>query len=398
MAPAKKSKQSVPSPAGPLTTRSRAAAGNPRPDGLVNPHRKGTKASAAWEDAHPIPAAPAEPTAPDQPTLTPPAQANPAASIDQDLQGIVTRLKAIDDYTTDKWEGLDSLLDTKIEILAAAIASRLQPVIGPAAPGPSAAAQASWPAMPTLNANDNTPSNLTSQWNWIEDSVLTSIIDLKFDPINLHKLSPPEDVTHFNLSLEATAYGGFLVSKDGSVTAITGPAKLDKSLPTFAHWLSAFSVYASIRASYDRTGEMGPALFMFIREMNHYQLSFPWPQVLRYFLETFREYEKKSASVWREPFYRAYAKHMHHNTAPSTSAGASTARCKSPPTKSSGFGSTSLHKDSPRKRYSAEERAQQICQLYNLEDKGCTEPCQGGRRHVCQIKGCGKHHPVYEHK
>jgi len=101
---------------------------------------------------------------------------------------------------------------------------------------------------------------------------------------------PPKDTTLFNLNLEAAAYGGLLIITDGSVSSITATSKLDNPLPSFAHWFSAFSVYASIRTAFDITGTMGPALFLFMREMNHYQLNFPWPQVLHYFFETFRQY------------------------------------------------------------------------------------------------------------
>ena len=379
MAAAKKSKQT-----NARATQSRAtAASDPRSDGLVNPHRKGSKVWSTWEEANPLPVAPAPPITPEP-------------RLDVDLQQIATRLRAIDDYSTDKWEGLDGLLDNKIEILATAIANRLQPLIAPA---PLASMQPAMPAMPTTNTNGNPPESVRSQWNWVDDSVMTSITDLKFDPVNLHKLSPLEDVTHFNLNLEAAGYGGFIVAKDGLVTAITGTAKLDRSLPTFSHWFSAFSVYASIRSAFDHTGQLGPALFMFIHEMNHYQLNFPWPQVLCYFLETFREYEGKPASVWREPFYRAFAKHLHHHVAPMNPTVSGTNRShKSPPVKRVAPNNLSSNKDSPKKRYSPEERAQQICQLYNLEDKGCKEPCPGGRRHVCLVKECSKRHPLYEHK
>src|SRR5277367_4845858 len=137
MAPAKKSKQ----------TR----ASDPRSDGLVNPHRKGSKVWSAWEEANPLPVASAPPVAP-APPITP--EPRP----DVDLQQIATRLRAIDDYSTDKWEGLDGLLDNKIEILATAIANRLQPLIVPA-PLPSTL-QPAMPAMPTTNTNGNPPDSV----------------------------------------------------------------------------------------------------------------------------------------------------------------------------------------------------------------------------------------------
>src|SRR5271154_109727 len=99
MAAAKKSKQT-----NARATQSRAAAvSDPRLDGLVNPHRKGSKVWSTWEEANPLPIAPAPPVTPEP-------------RLNVDLQQVATRLRAIDDYSTDKWEGLDGLLDNKIEI------------------------------------------------------------------------------------------------------------------------------------------------------------------------------------------------------------------------------------------------------------------------------------------
>jgi len=175
-------------------------------------------------------------------------------------------------------------------------------------------------------------------------------------------------------------------------------SKLDKSLPTYAHWSSAFSVYASIRTSYDPTGTLGPALFMFMREMNHLQLNFPWPKVLRYFFEFFRDRQNKPAGQWVEPHIRAHTKFLHHNDAPVIVPRPSSERVrKSSPSKPStthGNGNG----ESGRKRYTVDEKALQICQAYNLEDKRCQPTCPWGRRHVCLISGCEKHHPQFEHK
>ena len=250
--------------------------------------------------------------------------------------------------------------------------------------------------LPTTNLNGNSPQNLTAQWNWVEKSVLTAIADLEFDVTNLYKLTPPEDAIFFNLNLEAATYGGLLIGTDGSVSSITAMSKLEKTLPSFAHWFSAFSVYASIRTAFDKTGTMGPALFLFMREMNHHQLNFPWNQVLCYFFETFRQYQRLPAPVWSEPYIKAYTKHLHHNTAPavtSTPVTTTNQSHRSPLSKS-----TPQTGSSPAKRrYTAEEKARQICQAYNLEDKGCKPVCPYGRRHVCMIKSCGKPHPQFEH-
>jgi len=393
MARAPKSKQTKAKSTPSLTTRSKAKASAATPDeATANPHRRNTRLWKEWEAINnPIPSS--EPAVGG--TIT---TSNPTVAA-QDLQNLTIRLKALDDYTTDKWESLDSLLDSKIELLATALANRLEPLVtNTANPGTTASqqpAQAVHPVLPTANLNGNSPLNLTAQWDWVEKSVLTTITDLEFDVTNLYKLTPPEDTILFNLNLEAATYGGLLIGTDGSVSSVTAMSKLDKTLPSFAHWLSAFSVYASIRTAYDKTGTMGSALFLFMREMNHYQLNFEWSKVLRYFFETFRRYQALPASMWTEPYIRAHAKHLNHNPAPTVPA-ASTAdqSHKSPSAKG-----TSQRGSSPaKKKYTAEEKAQQICQAYNLEDKRCKSVCPYGRRHVCIVKNCGKPHPQFEHK
>jgi hypothetical protein len=394
MARAPKSKQTTAKSTPSLTTRSKAKASATTPDETTaNPHRKNTKLWKEWEAINnPLPSS-------EPPAVGTTTASNPTVAV-QDLQNLTTRIKALDDYTTDKWESLDSLLDSKIELLATALANRLEPLIANTAnPGTTASqqpVQAVHPALPTANLNGNSPLNLTAQWDWVEKSVLTTITDLEFDVTNLYKLTPPEDAILFNLNLEAAAHGGLLIGTDGSISAVTAMSKLDKTLPSFTHWLSAFSVYASIRAAYDKTGTMGPALFLFMREINHYQLAFHWSQVLRYFLETFRRYQALPASAWSEPYFKAFAKHLRHTIAP-TASSTSTTTNRSHQSPSSKM--TSQRGSSPAKRkYTAEEKAQQICQAYNLEDKGCKPVCPYGHRHVCITKNCGKPHPQFEHK
>src|SRR5436190_11000734 len=112
---APKSKQSNAKATPPLATRSQATAPVPTIDKTTgNPHRKNTKLWKEWEAVNnPLP--PVEP-----------ATVNPTSS---DLQNLTTRLQALDDYTTDKWDNLDSLLDSKIELLATALANRFEPLI-----------------------------------------------------------------------------------------------------------------------------------------------------------------------------------------------------------------------------------------------------------------------------
>jgi len=387
---ASKSKQ--PPISTPLTTRGRARAMAV----ATNPHRKNSKAWREWETAN-NPTIMVEPTAPTAgPSLTDVPESSESTS--KALQDIATRLRALDDYATDKWDGLDQLLDQKIEILAASIANRLEPLINSNSSGNNAlggrTTLTEQPLMPTTNLNGNPLVNLTSLWNWVDKTVLATILALEFDVTDLYKLTPPEDASLFNLKLDTATHGGILINPDGSLSAVTATSKLDKSLPSFAHWFSAFSVYASIRAAYDRTGTMGPALIMFTREMNHYQLNFPWPQVLRYFLETFRDCQSKPAQAWLQPNVRAYTKFLHHNTAPAGNRLTSKASSSKSSTNHSGAG----QRESPQKRYTAEEKALQICQAYNLPDKGCKPVCPYGRRHVCLISSCGKPHPQYEHK
>ena len=99
---------------------------------------------------------------------------------------------------------------------------------------------AAHPVLPTTNVN--------------------AITDLEFDVTNLYKLTPLEDITLFDLNLKAATFGGLLIGMDGSVSSIAAMSKLEKTLPSFVHWFSVFSVYALIRTAFDVTGAIGPAL------------------------------------------------------------------------------------------------------------------------------------------
>ena len=190
----------------------------------------------------------------------------------------------------------------------------------------------------------------------MEKSILATIQALQFDVTNLHKLTPPEDATLFDLNLGTGTYGGLLINPDGTVTSVTSMSKPDKSLPSFSHWFSSFSVYASIRATYDPTGTIGPALFMFMRDMNHYQLNFPWFQVLRYFFETFRDCQGKPAHAWLLPNVRAYTKFLHHNVAPITLSTPSGSHKPTPAKLSKGRNNAGTEPREPtKKRYTPEE-------------------------------------------
>src|SRR5437762_12697066 len=103
MARAPKSKQTKAKSTPSLTTRSKAKASGTTPEEVtVNPHCRNTKLWKEWEATNnPIP--------PSEPTIVG-TTSNPTGAV-QDLQNLTTRLRALDDYTTDKWESLDSLLD-----------------------------------------------------------------------------------------------------------------------------------------------------------------------------------------------------------------------------------------------------------------------------------------------
>ena len=87
----------------------------------------------------------------------------------------------------------------------------------------------------TANLNDNFSLNLTAQWDWVEKSVLTSIIDLEFDVTNLYKLIPSKDIILFNLNLEIAIYKQLLIEMDEVISFIIMMSKIEKTLSSFAH-------------------------------------------------------------------------------------------------------------------------------------------------------------------
>src|SRR5436190_14877030 len=108
MARAQKSKQTKAKPTSPLTTRSKAkATASTLDEATANPHCKNTKLWKEWEAIN-------NPTPSNEPIVVKPTSTkiNNPASVAQDLQMLTTQLKALDDYTTDKWDNLHSLLDS----------------------------------------------------------------------------------------------------------------------------------------------------------------------------------------------------------------------------------------------------------------------------------------------
>src|SRR5437762_5816984 len=101
MARASKSKQTKAKSTPPLTTRSKAKATATTLDGATgNPHRRNTNLWKQWEATNnPIPSI--------EPTVVgtiPTIGTDNSVLAAQDLQNLTTRLRALVDYTTDKWE------------------------------------------------------------------------------------------------------------------------------------------------------------------------------------------------------------------------------------------------------------------------------------------------------
>lgn len=54
---------------------------------------------------------------------------------------------------------------------------------------------------------------------------------MQFDPVNLYKHPPGEDVALFNLDLDVPSYTGLIIGKDGKVSPLNSTAVIEKSLP-----------------------------------------------------------------------------------------------------------------------------------------------------------------------
>ena len=79
------------------------------------------------------------------------------------------RLRAIDDYATDKWDELGNLLDEKIEVLATAIGNRLEPLFKSNTPLSNntqtpVAVPTVHPVLPTTNLNGTSPQHLQQHY------------------------------------------------------------------------------------------------------------------------------------------------------------------------------------------------------------------------------------------
>ena len=69
----------------------------------------------------------------------------------------------------------------------------------------------------------------------MEKSVLTIIIDLEFNVMNLYKLISSKDMIIFNLNLEVAIYENLLIEKNEFVSVIIATSKLEKTLSSFVY-------------------------------------------------------------------------------------------------------------------------------------------------------------------
>ena len=69
----------------------------------------------------------------------------------------------------------------------------------------------------------------------MKKSILTIIIDLKFNIINLYKLISSKNIILFNLNLEIAIYKRLLIEMNEIVSFIMTMSKIEKTLSSFAH-------------------------------------------------------------------------------------------------------------------------------------------------------------------
>ena len=187
---------------------------------------------------------------------------------------MITRLRAFNDYITNKWKSFNSFFDSKIEHFIIALINRLQFLITNAINSSITAsqqfAQAVHSMLFTMNLNDNSFLNLIAQWNWMKKFVLTIIIDLQFNVTNLYKFTSLKNIILFNLNFKTIIYEELLIKMNEVISFVTMMSKIEKTFSSFTHWFFIFSIYISIKMTYDQIEMINSALFLFMREINHY--------------------------------------------------------------------------------------------------------------------------------
>jgi len=138
--------------------------------------------------------------------------------------------------------------------------------------------------------------NILSRWAWVEQSVVESIANGKFDIHSLPKLHRIEELHHRHI---AKVTEGYRIPLDGSKPELLiGRTKMHaafKDLPTF---LLAWFVYISIRTSY--APERGPALNLWTERVIFYVQScgYSWSTVLNYVISYYQKHQDSSADAW----------------------------------------------------------------------------------------------------
>jgi hypothetical protein len=163
----------------------------------------------------------------------------------------------------------------------------------------------------------------------VDVATIEQIVMGKFDVANLIKLIPPEDRPKgaANTSLPS----GVTFQFDSGRPTLTTTHQLtvyEKTYSDFPSFLQALSVYAAIRAQYDRDNSgIGTAILLYIRKLATWvRLNYSWNGVLMYAIAHFRLYQSSHNSLdWTRTDTELYtsfiARYSQLQTAISSSGG-----------------------------------------------------------------------------
>jgi hypothetical protein len=215
--------------------------------------------------------------------------------------------------------------------------------------------------------------DILSVWDWVDRTIIESIVNGSFDIQSLPKLQRDESARQRHTQQNVSAY---VIPLDGNrPELLQGVSKLHKALADVAAFLSAWLVYVSIRTAF--SPERASALIIWLDGfLSYHRDGFLWNTCLNYFCAYFRIHQNGHPNEWLSMDPELVTRHLsvaQRSTPMNRSASASRS-------------STKPHDDLPLE--------QQICRGFNKEI-GCKirdntgKHCQ--RKHICSTCNSATH-------
>jgi hypothetical protein len=212
---------------------------------------------------------------------------------------------------------------TQVEKIESGVASKIEDCFKRYMPsGPKPSGQSSQSSRENSVENGIQPPPVHSpdvckRWHWVERTQIAAICEGTFDIHNLPKLL--RDDTARKRIRNRTVNGLVIPLDGGSIEFAEDATKLQSVFPTLQAFMTAFSIYISIRTTY-APAYAGPML-VWVERIHYYNSKGhrpgeKWPYVLNYIVDYFRLYQDASPEEWLKTDGELVSQHFAFSASP----------------------------------------------------------------------------------